>query len=92
VTYPVAPPELAADLSNLDVVLGVHVDNYDIGYANAEALGARNRAYNAALDAGSAEHEIAEIRAIALTEERRGRLMDRVWSVLALIAVVKVAE
>lgn len=52
------------------------------------------RAYNGLVDAGSAEHELAEMRLVMLEEERRARRWDKLsyWWLLGLIGVGAVAQ
>ena len=80
--YPIEPPELAEDLSNLGSVLETGLGNYDIAEANAEALESLSLAYNATLDAAEQDHAFL---ARQLREERRGRLWDKMsyWAVIA---------
>lgn len=87
VTYPAELPLLAEDLSNLDVVLDVALENSEIAAANADALAAMSRAHNALIDAGASEHELGQLRRRLLEEERRARLWDRL-SVMSIVALL----
>jgi len=65
--------------------------NFAIARANAQALEAQSRAYNALIDAGELQRQVAEIRAELLELERRDHFID-VWFhrgviVLGLVAV-----
>lgn len=93
-TYPIAPLELAEDMSNLGQVLETGLGNYDIARANAAAVESMSRAYNAALDAGEAQHDVAEARAVLLEEERRARRWDKLqyWALVVLIGAAGVVR
>jgi len=50
--------------------------NYDIAQANAEALEAQSKAFNALIDAGTVQREVAQIRQELLETERRDHFID----------------
>lgn len=85
--------ELAAfDLEGFRALERIRVaaeGNTAIAGAHADQVGALHRQNAALIDAGAAEHELAEIRGQLLAEERRARLWDRLqhWAVLALLGV-----
>ena len=94
VARPVTPPELAQDLSNLDVVLGIHIDNFELAEATARALEAQSRAYNNVLDAGQAEHELSNFRLKMLEEERRARLWQNIghWGLIGILGIAAATD
>lgn len=53
--------------------------NYLIAQANAEALEAQSKAFNALIDAGELQRRVAEIRAELLDIERRDHFIDNLW-------------
>ena len=66
------------------------VANEAIAKANALALAAQSRAYNALIDAGKMQREVAIIRQELLDIERRDHFVDN-WFHRGIIAVVLIA-
>ncbi len=64
--------------------------NFAIARANAQALEAQSRAYNALIDAGKSQRQIAEIRQELLELERRDHFID-VWFHRGVIVLMGVA-
>jgi len=64
--------------------------NYAIARANAQALEAQSRAYNALIQAGKLQRQVAEIRAELLEIERRDHFID-VWFYRGIIILGAVA-
>jgi hypothetical protein len=68
---------------------GVADENYTIAAELAGAVDELTTAHNALVRAGSAEHELSELRATTLDAERRARLWDKVgsWSLILLLGI-----
>ena len=64
--------------------------NFEIAKANAAALEAQSRAYNALIDAGKMQRQVAEIRQELLEAERRDHFIDN-WFHRGLIALGLIA-
>ena len=90
---PLALPQLTDPLTAeaLESLLIISEGNYEIAFANARALNAQAQAYNALIEAGKMQVQIAEIRQEMLDQERRDHMVDnltyRVVIILGLIAV-----
>ena len=88
-THPLSLPPLSDDLGNLSEVLEAATANTEIADANAYALEAQARGYNELLAAGEATQSLAEMRRVALEDERRTRMWERLtyWPLIFLLAI-----
>ena len=103
-TYPLSLPGLppatvndagmaeftAEGITQLTAFIEASRANYDVAEANAAALEAQSRAFNALIDAGKLQRQVGQIRGELLEIERRDRRIDN-WFYRGVIALGLIA-
>ncbi len=79
----------AAGGQTLQIFREAAIANTEIAWEHGDQVAELRTAYNALARAGQAEHELAELRAATIDEERRAHLWARLtdWIVMGLLAI-----